>query len=95
MSERYTGFNDIHGIPIHVGDLIRVKHFRHYRNRRQMYLYFRVGLKSGRFVVHHWNEPDACRHQCLLRDCEVETAEVLADDGSEFAMFCERKRCNK
>lgn len=92
MSEP-TGHHDISGIPIHVGDLIRVQHFRHYRNRRQMYLYFRVAKKCDRFVVQNWRDlGDPEHHQCLLKDCGIETAEVLADDGLTNEVFCERER---
>ena len=87
-----TGHYDVIGIPIHVGDLIRVKHFRHYQRRRQMWLYFRVAEMSGQFVVQHWNNLDAGRWQCLLEDCDIDTAEVLADDYTNSEMFCERKR---
>lgn len=91
MSEP-TGFHDAEGIPIHVGDLIRVKHFKHVRNRRQMWIYFRVAIGPtstkpedyGRFVVQNWSDLDSTKWQCLLRDCGVESAEVLAHEGLEY-----------
>lgn len=96
MSElKPTGFHDVKGIPICVGDLIRVKHFRHYRRKQQMWLYFRVGEKAGRFVVHNWSDLSEM-HQCLLDHCGIETAEVLDGPtitiGNEMVMWCERKR---
>jgi hypothetical protein len=97
MSEP-TGFHDVHGIPIHVGDLIRVKHYRHYQRRRQMWLYFRVAKMGGRFVVQNWSCLDAEKWQCLLEHCGLESTEVLAssvderDDGGGFVTFNERKR---
>jgi hypothetical protein len=96
-----TGFHDVRGIPICVGDLIRVKHFRHYRRREQMWIYFRVAEKCGRFVVQNWNDLDATNHQCQLADCGVETAEVLDGETEierggkrivKMAMWNERKR---
>lgn len=90
--DEMTGFYDVHGIPIHVGDLIRVKHFKHYRNRRQMWLYFRVAEKLTGFVVQNWNDLDVTNHQCLLKDCGLETAEVIAETGFSGITFNERKR---
>lgn len=92
-----TGFYDVRGIPICVGDLIRVKHFRHYRNRQQMWLYFRVEELSGRFVVFAWNRNDT--HQCLLEHCGVESSEVLAGESyktasGELVMWNERRRAS-
>ncbi len=34
-----TAFSDTLRIPIHIGDVVRTKHFIHYRRRRQMYIY--------------------------------------------------------
>lgn len=90
-----TGFYDTRGIPICVGDLIRVKHFSHYRRREQMWLYFRVALKEGRLVVYSWDRTDT--HQCLLEHCGSETAEVLdgeswRNERGELMMWNERKR---
>lgn len=90
-----TGFHDVKGIPICFGDLIRVKHFRHYRRKQQMWLYFIVRKLSGRAVVFNYDRPE--KHQCLLDHCVIESAEVLAgesyktDDG-QLVMWCERKR---
>lgn len=77
----HTGHYDVHGIPIHVGDLIRVKHYRHYQRRRQMWLYFRVANNGGRFVVQNWANLNSGEWQCLLEHCGLESAEVLADCG--------------
>ncbi len=91
-----TGHHDTKGIPVCVGDLIRVRHFRHYKRRQQMWLYFRVAELEGRFVVFSWNRFDT--HQCLLQDCGVESAEVLTGgdyyfpDRGELMMWNERKR---
>jgi hypothetical protein len=93
-----TGFHDVRGIPICVGDLIRVRHFRHYRRRQQMWLYFRVAEKAGRFVVQCWDNLNADHHQCMLADSGVETAEVLDGESyrpsktSDLVMWCERQR---
>ena len=90
-----TGFHDVRGIPICVGDLIRVKHFKHYRRKQQMWLYYIVRKLSGRAVVFNYEQPRV--HQCLLDRCGIESAEVLAgesyktDDG-KLVMWCERKR---
>lgn len=90
-----TGVYDARGVPICVGDLIRVKHFRHYKRRQQIWLYFRVEELSGRFVVFAWNRNDT--HQCLLEHCGVESAEVLDGESyktasGELVMWNERKR---
>lgn len=95
FSLRETGFHDVRGIPICVGDLIRVKHFRHYRRREQMWLYFRVGAISGKFVVYEWNVTDS--HQCLLEHCGLDGAEVLdgeswRNERGELMMWNERPR---
>ncbi len=34
-----TTFADAMRIPIHIGDVLRTKHFIHYRRRRQSYMY--------------------------------------------------------
>lgn len=109
MSEA-TGFHDMHGIPIHVGDLIRVKHFQHRRNRRQMWLYFRVAIhplfgpeceSSVRFVVQAWHLLDPSKWQCFLCECRPEESEVLDDaavefrDGGKMITFNERPRKKK
>lgn len=91
-----TGFHDVRGIPICVGDLIRVKHFKHYRRREQMWLYVRVERFEDHFVVWSWDKSEKS-HRCLLKHCGLETAEVLTgpdgcmEDGS-LMMWNERKR---
>ncbi len=97
-----TGFYDMHGIPIHVGDLIRVKHYRHRRNRRQMWMYFVVKQVEvcgcRRTVVQHWEDIRKDGWQCLLQDCGVRESEVLSESGlernerGEIQTFNERKR---
>lgn len=87
-----TGHYDVHGIPIHVGDLIRVKHYRHYQRRRQMWIYFRVARNQCRFVVQNWNNLNSDEWQCLLEHCGLESAEVLADSDTGPVTFNERKR---
>ena len=90
-----TGRYDVRGIPICMGDLIRTKHFRHYRRREQMWLYFRVAELDGHFVVYAWDRNDT--HQCLLEHCGLESAEVLdgetdrTSDGN-LIMWNERNR---
>lgn len=102
-----TGYYDSRGIPIHAGDLIRVKHYKHRSYRRQMWMYFRVSVhplldentpKHVRYVVQNWGNLDASSWQCLLKDCGVDQAEVLAESGlqrnefGEIITFNERKR---
>lgn len=95
-TQRATGCYDVYGIPIHVGDLIRVKHYEHRRGGKQMWLYFRVAVLQNRFVVQNWNDLNADNHQCLLNDCGLHSAEVIADTpqvgSGEFITFNERKR---
>ena len=74
-----TGYHDSSGIPIHFGDLIRVKHYRHYRGRRQMWIYFRVAKIDGVAVVQNWSDLDPSRHQTCLKYLECENIEVLAE----------------
>lgn len=98
MNPNFTGYYDRHGIPIWIGDLIRVEHYRHHRGRRLMWLYFRVGRINGRHVVHNWNERDFSKHQCLIEHCGIETAEVVAEtyygrgDQGGIMTFNERPR---
>lgn len=82
-----TGHYDMRCIPICVGDLVRVKHFRHYRRREQMWLYFRVDELNGCFVVYGWNRLN--EPQCLLKHL-IDSSEVLAGVGE--VLFNERKR---
>ena len=97
FNSRETGFHDVRGIPICVGDLIRVKHFRHYRRREQMWLYFRVAELGGKFVVYRWDSRDGDPHQCLLAACCIEEAQVLNgehwwNERGELMMWNERPR---
>lgn len=93
-----TGFHDRHGLPIYRGDLIRVPHYIHRRCRRQMWLYFRVKRLDGSWVVQNWDNLDSDNWQCLLKDCCIEGAEVLAESGlhkndrGEIITFNERLR---
>ena len=93
-----TSYYDVNGIPIHVGDLIRVKHYRHRRSKRQMWIYFRVAKMKGKYVVQNWDDLDVTKYQCSLADCSVESAEVLEESGlernerGEIVTFNERPR---
>jgi len=93
-----TGFHDVRGIPIYVGDLIRVKHFKHRRRKQQMWLYFMVGEVRGQYVVHAVRPAeDEEEYRCRLQACGIESAEVLDGDSESttdggFLMWCERKR---
>lgn len=66
MTPEFTGEYDASGIPIYTGDLVRVKHYVHCRNRRTMYLYFRVAMIESRFVLQNWDNLDSTEWQCLL-----------------------------
>lgn len=93
-----TGYHDANGIPIHVGDLIRVRHYRHRRGKRQMWLYFRVAKIGEWYVVQNWNDLDATKYRCALSACGVSFAEVLDECGiernerGEIMTFNERRR---
>lgn len=102
----HTGFYDRDGIPIHVGDLIRVQHYRHRRRGRMMWLHFRVAINPtskneadhGRFVVQNWSDLQPDSFQCLLPDVGLRWAEVIDHAGLEhdehgnLITFNERKR---
>jgi hypothetical protein len=81
-----TGFHDARGIPIHVGDLIRVKHYTHRLRHEQMWAYFRVGFVRDRFVLHVWSDLDASKYHCLLEAVggSPDDIEVLAKIGTEY-----------
>lgn len=93
-----TGFHDKHGIPIRRGDLIRVPHYVHRRNRRLMWLYFRVAQVCDRWVVQNWSDLNANAYQCLLEHCGIGGAEVVAESVThrnshgEIETFNERLR---
>lgn len=76
-----TGFHDRFGIPICDGDLIRVPHYIHYRNKKQMWIYFRVTRFTGRWVVQNWNDLDYSKWQCSLEACGLGGSEVLSETG--------------
>jgi hypothetical protein len=96
-----TGSYDRNGIPIYVGDLIRVEHYVHRSKRRLMWMYFRVAEIQGRFVVQNWNDLNAAKYQCLLEHCGLRGCEVLAetirlkDLKGNFITFNERKRIKR
>jgi hypothetical protein len=96
-----TGFHDARGIPIHVGDLIRMKHFRHPRRRQQMWLYYRVALIDGVAVIQHWHNLDPQRHATVLKLLYPEDVEVLDHHGlernerGELITFNERPRLKR
>lgn len=96
-----TGFYDSHGIPIHIGDLIRTPHYRHRRGGRRMWLYFRVAHHPGGYekpVVQNWDCLDADMWQCLLADAIADGSEVLQESRTHFyadgdkVTFNERER---
>jgi len=101
MEPKHTGRHDRNGIPIYVGDLIRVEHYVHRAKGRLMWMYFRVAEMQGRFVVQNWNDLDATKHQCLLEYCGLNGSEVLAettrlsDSKGNSITFNERKRVKK
>lgn len=98
-----TGFHDARGIPIHVGDLIRIRHYTHRLRKQQMWSYFRVGVVHNRHVIHNWNDLDRTRYQCLLEAVGVspDEMEVLAESGlhynhrGELITFNERPRLKR
>lgn len=91
-----SGQYDIRGIPICDGDLIRCRHYRHRRRRQQMWSYFIVGQKEGRFVLYNWADFERKMHQCLLMaitECEIVAESGLHGDSSGNIMtFNERPR---
>ena len=93
-----TGFHDADGIPIYSGDLVRVKHYRHYRGRRQMWLYRMVGQLDGHPVLFEWDNLNTQKHSCCLRHVPADQIEVIAESGvqrnerGELITFNERKR---
>ena len=80
-----TGFHDARGVPIHVGDLIRIKHYTNRLRKQQMWVYFRVGFVRERFVLHVWSDLDASQYHCLLEAVggSPDDIEVLAKSGAE------------
>lgn len=99
-----TGFYDDDGIPIYIGDLIRVPHYRHYQRRRKMWLYFRVAEhpKGNReLVAQNWFDLDKHSYQCLLQAAISTGCEVLQEAGvhklpnGEIMTFNERPRRKK
>lgn len=96
---RETGFHDRRRIPICVGDLIRVMHYRHRVRRQQMWMYFRVGTINCQFVLHAWDS-DAGPHQALLKNCvgqngqgvEILDGPSWTNERGELRTWNERKR---
>jgi hypothetical protein len=68
---RYTGGEDCNGIPIFVGDLVRMHHFIA-RNRKQIYMYKKVLIVNDRLHLVNNNDlgiiPTAYCHKCLIKD---------------------------
>lgn len=92
MIEEQTGLHDSCGIPIHVGDLIRVKHFKT-QTGSQRWMYFRVTKVRGRYKVHDWSDdPETAAHACQLQHVGLETAEVLTEAQTVYTPFDERPR---
>ena len=94
-----TGHYDRRGIPICVGDLIRVKHYRHRLRHEQIWMYFRVAEINGRYVVQNWNDLDPTHHQTTLDGlADSDEIEVVQESGlhyderGEIITFNERKR---
>lgn len=95
-----TGFYDRRGIPIHVGDLIRVFHFVHRLRREKMYMYFRVvTVGGGRPAIKEWCDDRAGTYQCCLEavsgeiDVIAESNEYLhRNERGEIITFNERRR---
>lgn len=80
MSEN-TGYHDVNGIPIHVGDLIRIKHYQYQHGKRQTWNYFRVTKQGEWYVMHDWDDLNPASYRFLLSASGVESAEVLAESG--------------
>ena len=78
-----TGHYDRRGIPIHVGDLVRMLHYRHRRRREQMWMYFRIGTKDGVPVLINWNDLRPGGYQCVLTG-NMDEMEVLQQSGIEL-----------
>ena len=93
---RETGCFDMGGIPIFIGDLIRVPYYTHYLHRRKMYMYLVVGEIDGVAVVREYDEADQTKWRCRLD--ALDTCEVVAESGlhrdewGEVMTFNERPR---
>lgn len=90
-----TGHHDRHGIPIHVGDLIRVESYRGSRGRT-MWTYGCVAVIDGRHVFQDWRDRNPRNYVCLLMAVNFSLAEVIdgANKGpsGEIVTFNERPR---
>ncbi|MGL4421941.1 MAG: hypothetical protein ACRCZF_14840 [Gemmataceae bacterium] len=88
----FTGDRDKNGIPIAVGDLVRMKHFIAAR-KRQVYMYKRVSLIDGKVFLSNLTED----HRCFVKDAGP-SIEVIdgpsIDHPKEGWLVCwwERKR---
>jgi hypothetical protein len=88
----FTGTLDKNGIPIAVGDLVRMVHFRT-AHRRVVYMYKLVSLIEGRIFLTNLTKD----HKCFVKDAGP-TIEVI--DGpsidhpitGEYTCWWERKR---
>lgn len=93
---RETGHFDMCGVPIFVGDLIRVPHYTHYKNRRKMSMYLVVCEIDGVAVVRGYDNPDQTKWRCRLD--ALSACEVVAESGlhknerGEVMTFNERPR---
>jgi hypothetical protein len=68
---QYTGTKDRNGVPIFVGDLVRMHHFIA-RNRKQIYMYKRALIINDRlYLVDNHSLgiiPTADCHKCCIKD---------------------------
>lgn len=60
MNLMFTGFFDRKGIPIAVGDLVRVPHFRAARNR-QVWMYKRIRVVNCQVLLVDLDDTHRCR----------------------------------
>jgi len=101
MSSKETGHYDRRGLPICVGDLIRIAAFRHQLRGEQMWAYcFVCTTPGGQPALRAWYLPDDQYH-CLLSALSNETVEVLdshrceTDEQGCLRTFNERPRRTK
>lgn len=88
----YTGFKDKKGIPICVGDLIKINHFTD-RKKKRHYMYRQVRKIGDKYICFDIIEPS---YKHPLNVVDFDDVEVL--DGVEFNFndvtyfWCDRKR---